>query len=126
MLDIDGGYQGKEIFETVLPKKNGTLLKTGKLDEYHDLWYREQKRTGITWKGTSDQYHYVVLVCPRKKVTNVTIFFHGKWSREFVGAGVAVRNPVDKYHEEAGIRLALTKALRSANMHRRGVSNVRI
>lgn len=101
--------------------KNNTLLKKGNCAEpgFIDLWRREEARTGIIWTDSPEAYHYVVLVCPRRKVTNVALFYHGEKVRKFIGAGVAVRSPLDKYHETAGVRLALSRALHSVNMHRR-------
>lgn len=92
-----------------------TYLNEGTCEEYSDLMKREAARTNAIWYGPPGDYKYSVMVCPNKKVTAALIFHNG----EMIGAGTAVRNPRDKFYVDAGVRLAVTRALHSILMHTR-------
>jgi hypothetical protein len=97
--------------------KSEPITKLGTLTEYKDLWNREAKRTGFKWRDKPEEYSYVAKVSPNKKVTCVELHYLGEY---FIGAGVAIRNPIDKFHEESGIRLAMSRALHSIHYHNNG------
>lgn len=93
-----------------------SITTSGKCAEYQDLWKREAKRGDFKWRDLPEHYHYIATISPNKRITSVMLFHN----LEFIGAGVAIRNPVDKYHEVAGIRLAMARALHSIHWHRNG------
>ena len=78
--------------------------------QYVDLWEREARRSRTEWLARPAEYQFVAMICPLKRVTVVTVFLVD-WG--FCGAGVSTRCPTDDYNKEAGIRLALSRALSS-------------
>lgn len=100
----------------------GTYLKEGTCEEYSDLMKREALRSNTVWFESPHKYRYSVMVCPSKKVTAALIFHGGN----MIGAGTAVRNPRDKFYRDAGVRLAITRALHSILLHTRNGNGKKI
>ena len=78
--------------------------------DFQDLITREEKRSGINL-GCVDEY---LAYADGRKNTVVLLFDAGG---EFLGAGTAIRSPIDKYNAEAGFRKAAVRALRSITVH---------
>jgi len=93
-----------------------TIIGSGTCTDYMDLWNREAKREGFVWRDKPEEYRYTAMVSPNKKITLVQLFY----TDEFIGAGVAIRCPTDKFYEASGIRLAMARALHSIHYHRNG------
>lgn len=82
---------------------------TGDCSEYLDLFLREEKRSRSTFNDEPHEYTYLAQISYDLRVTAVLLYQKGA----LVGAGVAVRCMSDSYVEEAGLRLAMSRALAS-------------
>jgi hypothetical protein len=88
------------------------------LTQYKDLWERANKRSRVPFDGEPQDYLVVVRICPQDRITLAEIYYidecdHGV----FIGAGIAVRNPIDAINSQAGIRLAISRALDSIGLY---------
>lgn len=83
---------------------------TGDCSEYSDLFLREEKRCRSSFYEQPHQFRYIAMVSFDRRISSVSLFTE---DGVFSGAGVATRCPTDKYVEEAGLRLAMARALRS-------------
>lgn len=90
---------------------NGEVI-VGDMVDYIDLFFREEKRSRLNFDGLPSDYKFIAMVSPDLRVTVVNIFFQ----KMFSGAGVSVRCREDKYVKEAGMRLAISRALASIGL----------
>lgn len=84
-----------------------------------DLVVREEKRTDIAL-GHVDEH----LSFSDGRKTTVVILFSD--TGEFIGAGTAIKSPVDKFNEDAGLRKATARALRSITVHEKRPNGKRV
>jgi hypothetical protein len=98
--------------------KMKTGMSTGTCEEYLDLWEREARKGRFKWRNKPSEYGYFALTSPNRKITSVLLFDLTNESKEFLGAGTAIRSPLDKFNQAAGLRLAMARALHSMHFHR--------
>jgi len=88
-------------------------------DDLRDLIVREEKRTDIPLG-----YVYTYVAYTDNMKNTVVLLFDT--ADNFVGAGTAIKSPVDKYNATAGFRKAAARALRSITVHEKRANGKRV